>query len=280
MELKKELGQNFLTDERVIEDLLQTADIGGEDLVLEVGAGTGALTKPLAKRAGRIIAVEIDKALIPQLQESLKGLEDVTIVNEDILKVDVDTRIQGYFRGVGEKRRFLSGVKGPYKDRNAFKVVGSIPYQITSPLIHKLLKIKRRPKSITIVVQKEVAEKIAAKPPKATYLSNLVANFGQAEIIRTISPDAFHPQPTVDSALLHIRLRPKPYIKDAERFEGFLHRGFAQPRKMLNKQFPVEILQKIGIDPQRRPQTLSFEEWVKLFKGIKERAHRDSDELN
>lgn len=251
MEFKKELGQNFLTDKRVVEDLLQTADIGGDDLILEVGAGMGALTQPLAKQAGRVIATEIDKALIPQLQENLKDLENVAVVNEDILKMDLDARIPGY------------------GDIKSFKVVGSIPYQITSPLIHQMLKLEARPKSITIVVQKEVAEKITAEPPKATYLSNFTANFGQAGIVRLIKPGAFRPQPGVDSALLHIQLRPKPHVKDAKRFEAFLHRGFAQPRKMLNKQFPAETLQKTGIDPQRRPQTLNFKEWVKLFKAKK-----------
>jgi 16S rRNA (adenine1518-N6/adenine1519-N6)-dimethyltransferase len=249
MEFKKELGQNFLIDKRVVEDLLQTADIGSDDLVLEVGAGMGALTQPLAKQAGRVIAIEIDNALIPRLQEDLKDLENVTIVNEDVLKTDLDARIKGY------------------ESTKNFKVVGSIPYQITSPLIHQLLKLENKPKSITIVVQKEVAEKITAEPPKATYLSNFTANFGQAGIIRLIKPGAFRPQPGVDSALLHIQLRPKPYIKDTKHFEAFLHRGFAQPRKMLNKQFPAEMLQKLGIDPQRRPQALNFEEWVKLFKG-------------
>jgi 16S rRNA (adenine1518-N6/adenine1519-N6)-dimethyltransferase len=267
VKLKKELGQNFLTDKKVIKDLLQTAGIGSDDLVLEIGAGSGALTRPLAKRAGRVVAVEIDSAFIPKLQESLKGLENVTVVNDDILKMDIDNRIRGYFRGADEKRRFLSGAKGSYKDTKIFKVVGSIPYQITSPLIHQLLNLKSRPKSITIVVQKEVAEKITAKPPQATYLSNFVANLAKAEIIRTIVPDAFYPKPGVDSSLLHIELQSKPHIKDSKRFEGFLHRGFSQPRKMLNKQFPAETLQKVGIDPQRRAQTLNFNEWIKLFKG-------------
>lgn len=246
MKPKKELGQNFLIDQQVINDTVKSAQISANDIVLEVGAGTGALTRPLAEKAGKVIAVEIDKDLILQLQTNLEGLKNVEIINEDVLKLEI----------------------GNWKLAD-FKVIGSIPYQITSPLIHQLLKLKNRPKSITIIVQKEVAEKIVATPPKATYLSNFVVNFGQAKIVRTIKLNAFRPQPKVDSALLHITLDSTPHVPDAGRFERFLHHGFVQPRKMLNKRFPKELLQKIGIDPQHRPQTLGFEEWVKLFKATR-----------
>jgi len=246
MKPTKELGQNFLIDQRIISETVKVAQISEDDIIIEVGAGTGALTRPLAKRAGKVIAVEIDRDLIPELQENTAGLPNVEIVNEDILKLDTNH----------------------YLLATNFKIVGSIPYQITSPLIHKLLKETPRPKSITIIVQKEVAEKVEAKPPEATYLSNFVTNFGQAKILRTIKPNAFRPQPKVDSALLHIVLKPHPSYLTPEELEKFLHHAFAQPRKMLNKRFPAETLQKLGIDPQRRPQTLSFEEWMKLFKVV------------
>ena len=265
---KKELGQNFLVDQGVVADLIKAADIKEDDVVLEVGAGGGIITRPLAEKARRVIAVEIDKDLIPQLISTLSDFPGVEIVRDDILKLEIGNL-----------------------QLETFKTIGSIPYQITSPLIHKLLKLKKRPKSITIIVQKEVAEKIVAKPPKASYLSNFVANFGRAEIIRTIKPNAFRPPPKVDSAILHIPLYPTPFVALAKgakpyseckrgrmllseakgsctpdpKFESFLHHGFASPRKMLNKRFPAETLKKLGIDPQRRPQTLSFEEWVKLF---------------
>jgi len=245
MKYKKELGQNFLIDRNVITATIKSAQIGGDDVVVEVGAGTGALTQPLAEKAKKVIAVEIDKDLIPKLQANLKGLKNVEIINQDILKLPIDNY-----------------------QLTSFKVVGSIPYQITSPLVHKLLKLKNSPKSITIVVQKEVAEKIAAEAPKATYLSNFVANFGEAKILKIIKPNAFRPQPKVDSALLHITLYHKPSIKDIEQFERFLHHGFAQPRKMLNKRFPAETLQKLKIDPKRRPQTLRFKEWQRLLEKV------------
>ncbi len=246
MKSKKELGQNFLTDKKAINEIIKAADIQGDDLVVEVGSGKGALTYPLAKRAKKVVAIEIDKDLIPKLQERVKKLKNIQIINAD----------------------FLALKSNQYAPVSNFKIIGSIPYQITSPLIHKLLKEVPRPKSITIIVQKEVAEKITATAPKATYLSNFVANFGKAKIIKTIDPQAFHPQPKVGSALLHIILHPQPHISDS-RFEPFLHHGFSQPRKMLNKQFPSEILQKLKINPQRRPQTLKFKEWVNLYKRTK-----------
>lgn len=243
---KKSLGQNFLADQKVVRDLLRAAEVDKEDVVLEVGAGTGAVTRELTQKAGKVIAVEIDKKLIPSLEENLRGFKNVEIINSDILTLNPD--------------RYAL----------ATKVVGSIPYQITSPLIHKLLKTKKRPRSITIVIQKEVAEKITAEIPKATYLSNFVANFGQAQIVRTIKPEAFRPPPKVDSAILQITLDPKPSVSDSNSFEKFLHRGFGQPRKMIKQQFPMDTLIDVGIEPTRRAQTLTFDEWKDLFEEVAE----------
>src|SRR3972149_8668354 len=217
MEPKKSLGQNFLVDQNVVRDLTDAAKIGKKDVVLEVGAGTGAVTKRLAQIAGKVIAVEIDPDLIPSLHANLKGLGNVEVLNADILNLN-------------------------FTDLNHFKVVGALPYQITSPLIHKILHSSNRPKSITFIVQKEVAEKIAAAAPDATYLSNFVANFGEAQVVKTIKPGAFSPQPKVDSAIIHIELYPKPKIGDAVKLEKFLHHGFAQPRKMLHHRFAAGVL--------------------------------------
>ncbi|HLD96601.1 MAG TPA: rRNA adenine dimethyltransferase family protein, partial [Patescibacteria group bacterium] len=140
---KKSLGQNFLVDQRAVQDLVETAGVRKDDAVLEVGAGTGVVTLELAKRGGKIIAVEFDRDLIPTLRENLKEFQNVEIINADILSLDLI----------------------PYTLSPSFKIVGAIPYQITSPLIHKILHSPHRPKSITFIVQKEVAEKIAAAAP-------------------------------------------------------------------------------------------------------------------
>jgi 16S rRNA (adenine1518-N6/adenine1519-N6)-dimethyltransferase len=242
---KKSLGQNFLVDERVADDLIAAAQIEKTDTVIEVGAGTGAVTNRLAQTAGRVIAVEFDRDLIPTLEENLKGFSNVEIINSDILQLET----------------------GNLK-LEKFKVVGAIPYQITSPLVHKILHSPHRPKSITFIVQKEVAEKIAAKAPDATYLSNFVANFGEAQVIKVIKPGAFSPQPKVDSAIIHIELYSEPKIADAVKLEKFLHHGFAQPRKMLHHRFEAGILAGSKIPLQARPAHLSREDWRNLYREL------------
>jgi len=243
VEPKKSLGQNFLVDQNVVRDLIDAAKIGKKDVVLEVGAGTGTVTKRLAQTAGKVIAVEFDRDLIPALRRNLSSFKNVEILNADILDVN-------------------------FNDLDHFKVVGAIPYQITSPLIHKILHSSNRPKSITFVVQKEVAEKIAAAPPDATYLSNFVANFGEARIIKVIKPGAFSPQPKVDSAIIHITLYPKPKVEDTLKLEKFLHHGFVQPRKMLHHRFEDEILVGSKIPPQARAAHLSKEDWHNIYREI------------
>lgn len=244
MKPKKALGQNFLADQNVARDLAETAGIKKGDTVLEVGAGTGVVTLELAERGGKIIAVEFDRDLIPALKKNLEGLSNVEIINDDILDLNFDD----------------------LSHQREFKIIGAIPYQITSPLIHKILHSSHRPKSITFIVQKEVAEKIAAKPPQATYLSNFVANFGEAHIIRVVKPGAFSPSPKVDSAIIQIELYPQPKIEDTLKLEKFLHHGFAQPRKMLHHRFDAEILTGSKIPPQARPAHLSKEDWRNLYR--------------
>lgn len=251
MEANPLLGQHFLVDDRVVKDLVAAAQIQKSDAILEVGAGTGTVTKRLAQAAGKVIAVEVDPELVLTLRENLKSIDNVEIINADIL----DFPISNYL---------ISN----------FKVVGSIPYQITSPLIHKILHSKSRPKSVTFIVQKEVAEKIAAKPPKATYLSNFVANFGEVRIVKIIKPGAFSPQPKVDSAIVHITLYPKPKIEDTLKWEKVLHHGFTQPRKMLHHRFDTEILTRFKIPPQARPAHLSKEDWRNLYRELSRARER------
>ena len=240
---KKSWGQNFLTEETVAEDLIKAAQITKDDTVLEVGAGLGAVTAPLAEHAKKVVAVELDRELIPDLKKNLKNSKNVEVLHADILEVD------------------LAGLK-----LNDFKIVGAIPYQITSPLIHKLLHSSLRPKSITFIVQKEVAEKLTASPPKATYLSSFVANFGEAKITRVIPPQAFNPPPKVESAILQITLFEKPKIADTYKLEKLLHHGFLQPRKMIHHRFPAEALEETQINPSFRPANLTKQNWQDLYE--------------
>lgn len=247
---KKRFGQNFLVDEKVVADLVAAAEISDVDIVVEIGAGTGVLTKELAKRAGRVLAFEIDRELIPVLRLELLNYENVKIINQDFLKV--------------------SNQQFNHLTIQQFKLVGSIPYQITSPLIHKLLTLESAPALVVLLIQKEVAEKITAKPPKATYLSNIVKLLGEVEIVRTVPKESFWPVPEVDGSLIKLDCSRAPLARplNLKGFQKFLHRGFQQPRKMLRSKFDSEVLKKAGINPTKRAQELEFEDWAQLFQIV------------
>ncbi|MBU1104682.1 16S rRNA (adenine(1518)-N(6)/adenine(1519)-N(6))-dimethyltransferase RsmA [Candidatus Parcubacteria bacterium] len=248
LEPKKSLGQNFLKSPKVLNDFIQACDLSKNDVVLEVGAGTGAVTRELAEVAGKVIAVEFDRDLVEALKESLKDYSNVEIVNDDILQIFPTSLAVGELHRAGN-----------------LKIVGSIPYSITSPLIGKIYELKQKPTLICLIVQWEVAKKICAKPPNASYLSNLVATFGEAKIIRKIPPGAFCPAPRVDSAILRIVTHNKyPDIRTKE-FSQFLHKGFKHPRKKIKQVFTLEELLKVGIDPSLRPENLSLLNWLNLF---------------
>jgi len=240
---RKNLGQNFLKKEYTAKDLVKAAHLTREDVVIEVGAGTGTVTKELSKTVDRVIAIEFDKNLIPALKDSLKDLTNVKIICEDAL---------AFFKSSPEF---------------GYKVVGSIPYQITSPLLHKLFTLDKPPQSIALIIQYEVAKKITAKVPRATYLSNLTSLFGNAKFIKRVKKENFHPKPKVESAIIHIEKRRKSVENFAE-WVSFLHRGFSHPRKMLKTIFGEDILKKAGVDYCKRAQELTLEEWVRIFKNF------------
>lgn len=243
---KKRFGQNFLVDKKVVANLVAAVELTKEDVVVEVGAGTGILTKELAKRAGKVLSFELDRDLIPVFEKNLSGFDNVEIVNQDFLRFTInDLRFTDY------------------------KIVGSIPYQITSPLIHKLLTLEPKPTLVVLLIQKEVAEKITAKPPRATYLSNVVKLLGSVEIVRPVPKTAFWPVPAVDGAIVRLRVQGSGFRVDVENFLMFLHQGFQHPRKMLRTKFDSEVLEKCGIAPTRRAQTLKLDKWLKLYEVLK-----------
>jgi len=245
MKPKKSLGQNFLVDNSIISEFLKVAGISKEDSVLEVGAGSGNITKELARKTKKVIAVEYDKDLLPTLTSNLSHLNNVEVLNENVL--------------------FLPKFPSDKRLKDVNKVVGAIPYQITSPLIHKMI-YDNWPES-SFIVQKEVAEKICGKAGDASYLSNFVSFFYKAEMGKIIPPKAFSPAPLVFSAI--IKLTPVNPRKDIEirKFSGFLHLGFSNPRKMLNKVLDKDLLISLGISPSLRPQDLTLEEWLKLYEN-------------
>ena len=242
---KKRLGQNFLRSSAALEKLVGSAMIGDKDIILEPGAGLGTVTKELAKKAKLVYAIEFDVDLLAQLQQTVPV--NVEVLNKDALKLNWDD---------------LSPAPTI--------VAGSIPYQITSPLIHLILYyLARHPHTIkrtALIIQKEVALKLCAMPPKATYLSNLVRLFGEPKIVKTIPPGSFFPAPKVNSAIWSLEIAEKtPNEKELREWETLLHKGFSHPRQMINKVFDSGWLKKIGVRPQARAGELLIKDWQLIY---------------
>jgi 16S rRNA (adenine1518-N6/adenine1519-N6)-dimethyltransferase len=258
IELKHSLGQNFLTDPALRDAVAEQAGLSPEDEVLEVGAGVGTLTVALARRARRVVAVELDGRLIPALRESLAGLENVEVVRTDILRFNV---------------------RSAFPDGNEI-VAGNIPYNLTGALIRKLLDDPPRPRRLSLVVQKEVAERWTASTG-ASLSTVAVQVYAEARFLFTIPATAFTPSPRVDSALvrLDVRERPAVGVDDLNAFFRFVETVFQGRRKQLGGTLgrisdigstaAGARLRDLGIDPERRPQTLKLAEWESLYQGFR-----------
>ncbi len=263
--MAKSLGQNFLVNEMILKEIVESADLDENDFVLEIGPGIGTMTQALGKQVKKVVAVEIDKRLIPILNVALFGYDNISVVNEDILKVDLPKLLLDNF---GDQKA---------------KVVANLPYYITTPIIMMLLEDKLNLKSITIMIQKEVAERITASPGGKVYgaLSVAVQYYAKTHLMMIVPPDAFVPQPGVDSAVIRIDILDKPSVevKNEKLFFDVVKAGFSQRRKMLlntltssnlnfTKEQIREILAECGIDEKRRAETLSLQEFGKIADKI------------
>ena len=259
----KGLGQNFLVDENALLKILNTAEITDSDLILEVGPGLGSLTRYLGTAARKVVAVELDNRLLPALHETLASFKNVEIIVGDILEQNpIDL--------------LFSDQQSALSDQPTYKVVANIPYYITSALIRHLLEAEIQPNSMVLTLQKEVAQRICAQPPKMSLLALSVQVFGQPKIAAKIPAGAFYPIPSVDSSVIKIKLYPDSLISRHLLPDFFLlaKAGFSQKRKTLRntlaagmhwpKDQAVAILTEADIDPQRRAQTLSLKEWKAL----------------
>ena len=261
---KKSLGQNFLIDTNILRRIVDHAELTDESGAIEIGPGIGALTEQLAKSSKKVTAFEIDQRLLPILEDTLSPYNNVTVIHEDILKADVEKVIAEEFAGIDD-----------------VMVVANLPYYVTTPIILKLLTENLPIRGLVVMLQKEVADRIAARPGTKEYgsLSIAIQYYTEAETVMIVPKTVFMPQPNVDSAVIRLVKRAKPIVevKDEEFFFTVTRSSFAQRRKTilnnLTSQLPdgkskkdqiLKALEQTGVDPTRRGETLSIEEFGKL----------------
>lgn len=259
IEPKKGLGQSFLTDESVLNKIVAAAELMPGDVVLEVGPGLGHLTRLLARQSRRVVAVELDGRLIPILYDQLSGCDNVELIKGDILRLSLAS---------------LSLAPD-------YKVVANLPFYITSAVLRHFLAGEPPPGRMVITVQREVAQRITARPGGMSLLAVSVQFYGRPRIVTRIKAGAFYPRPEVDSAVVRIDRHPAPPVDapDARAFFAVVKAGFAQRRKQLRNSLAaglnrpqtqvVAALKAAGIDPRRRPQTLSLPEWAAITRLLR-----------
>ena len=267
-QLSKSLGQNFITDKNVIERIVEGAGPTEDDLVIEIGPGIGVLTAEAAQQAVKVVAIEIDSKLIPILDETLAEYDNVEVINQDILKTDLN--------GIIDEQRAKGSFSGDVK------IIGNLPYYITTPIIMHILENSIRAESITVMMQKEVADRIKASPGNKTYgaISAAVQYYCEVEQVVSVPKEVFVPRPKVDSAVLKLTIRDKKPVDliDEKAFFTCIKSGFGQRRKtLLNsltgtyglpKDEIRRILEEAGIDPVRRAETLDMNEFAAIANGV------------
>ncbi len=259
--IKKSLGQNFLIDGNIIKKIIESVAPGPADTVVEIGPGLGALTRSLAAKAGRVLAVEIDRNLIPVLEETMAGIDNVRIVHSDALKTDFDSLVKSN--------------AGALK----YKVAANLPYYITTPLIMHLLEKHSSISRIVVMVQEEVARRITARPDTSEYgaLTVAVNFYARPEMVFRVPRTVFIPRPEVDSAVVKIEVRDLPAVPvlDRDAFFTLVRAAFQQRRKTLlnavggadrglSREMWSGIFQQADIAPGRRGETLSLDEFARL----------------
>lgn len=265
----KALGQNFLVDDAILQKIAAAAELGPGDVVLEIGAGTGALTRHLAQEAGHVVAVELDQQLIPVLESELSDLDNVSVVQGDILELNPAELL--------DAARQELGVPEP-----SFKVVGNLPYYITSAILRHLLEAGQRPELMIITVQYEVAKRIAAEPGDLSVLAVSIQFYGEPELLFRVKSGSFYPAPAVDSGVVRIDVAHSPPLPEEETdaFFQVVRAGFSQRRKQLHnalssglgarleKDEAAARLDEAGVDHRRRAQTLSVDEWIAVTRAL------------
>lgn len=264
---KKSLGQNFIIDSTILENIIEKAGIDQDSGVIEIGPGIGALTEQLGRHANKVVAFEIDQRLLPILTEELVAYKNIELIHQDILEADVREAISENF-----------------SNEQDIHIVANLPYYITTPILMKLLEESLPVKSITVMIQKEVAARMAAKPSTKSYgsLTIAVQYFTTAEVVMHVPRSAFMPQPNVDSAVLKLRLREEApvHVENEEYFFSMVQACFSQRRKTLRNNLTNYLSEKydkatisimldnIGIDGMRRGESLTMVEFATLANAF------------
>lgn len=262
---KKGLGQHFLVDRSVLEKIISAAELTPSDTVIEVGPGLGILTGELVKNAAKVIAIEVDSKLASSLQKRLSKFANLTVINADVLQLDPVELID---------------------KKSNYKVVANLPYYIAAPILRHFLEASLKPSLMMVMVQKEVGQSIVAQPGDMGILSISVQLYGKPTIVDYVPAQSFYPEPKVDSAIVHIEVYPRPAVDvaDIAGFFEIVKAGFSAPRKQIRNSLAlgleltsaeiVQLLEQAGVMPQRRPETLSLEEWASLHRAFSSRYKR------
>jgi 16S rRNA (adenine1518-N6/adenine1519-N6)-dimethyltransferase len=255
---RRPYGQHFLADQGVLRRIVDAAELSPDDWVVEVGPGRGALTRELVSRAAHVVAVEVDAQLASSLSQRLGKPPNLTVMEADARSVDLESLAPG---------------------GQAYKVVANLPYYAANPILRRFLEAEHKPTLLVILVQKEVAEAIVARPGEMSMLSVAVQFYGSPRLICDVPPQAFNPPPEVVSSVLRIDVLPKPAVEvdDADAFFRLVHGGFVAPRKQIRNSLSIGLkvvaaeveglLSCCAVEPSRRPATLSMAEWACLYRA-------------
>ena len=271
------MGQNFLVDRDALDAIVAAAELTPDDTVLEVGPGLGVLTWELLRCAGRVIAVELDRRLAERLRKEFAHTSRLAIVQGDILKLAPEALISS---GVEALPPAHPGSQAP-----PYKVVANLPYAITSPLLQHFLEAVHKPELMVVLVQWEVAQRIAAEPGDLSVLAHAVQVYAEPEVLARVPASSFVPAPAVDSAILRLRVRPHPAVAvdDIDALLRVVKAGFLQRRKKLSNALPgglsamgtpipkervLAALQAAGVDPNRRAETVTLQEWAGVYNQL------------